>query len=295
MQCDWCGRTIPYDRYVGGLFGPHYCSNKCKHDAESVGTSKSQNDNYDDIYYDEAQSLGFFGKLWRAIKTIAIALVVLTIIGYILNKDDDEKSDDNKKTEQTSTQTAKKQSATNTKNTSSSKTTANSKPAATKSSNSQSSTYSTQKSSSSASGSTVASNITTSSSITEHQSLATTSEVTESNDLSTSSTNSSNVETSSQIYLALISILENNGKSLKLCEAQKLTKGQEVDVIKKMRLLQGTGLYYNALKEMLKYCPKYANEYSKNGKYFASEAEFYQAYIAPNYSKSLKAKKKENR
>ena len=112
------------------------------------------------------------------------------------------------------------------------------------------------------------------------------------NKASESSTNSP-VDASYQTYLALVTLLENDGKSLKLCEAKKLTKGQELNLIEKMSELQGTTYYNTALKGIAKYCPKYASEYSKNGKYFASDADFYQSYINPDYSKILKAKKKE--
>ena len=109
----------------------------------------------------------------------------------------------------------------------------------------------------------------------------------------TSTTSSNSTDASYQTYLALVTLLENDGKSLKLCEAKKLTKGQELNLIEKMSELQGTTYYNTALKGIAKYCPKYASEYSKNGKYFASEADFYQSYINPDYSKILKAKKKE--
>ena len=109
----------------------------------------------------------------------------------------------------------------------------------------------------------------------------------------TSTTSSNSTDASYQTYLALVTLLENDGKSLKLCEAKKLTKGQELNLIEKMSELQGTTYYNTALKGIVKYCPKYASEYSKNGKYFASDADFYQSYINPDYSKILKAKKKE--
>ena len=116
-----------------------------------------------------------------------------------------------------------------------------------------------------------------------------------SNNASTISANiSSEYDESYQTYLALSTVLENEGKSLKLCEAQNETNGQEANVIGKMSQLRGTKYYNNALKDLVRCCPKYAKEYSKNGKYFASEAEFYQSYINPDYSKILKAKKKGN-
>ena len=283
MKCDWCGRNINGNYVSGGLFGPYYCSNKCKHDAEA---SKRKNDDYYDDD-DDTQSLGFFGKIWRAIKITVSALVILTIIGYILDKDDDDKkSDDNKKTEQTSTQTAKKQSSTSAKNTNSSKTASSSKPVSSNTTTTSSSkTTTTQSSNSQASSN--------SGSITP--SIEQTNTVATSRSVATPKSTTTESDASHQTYLALSTLLESEGKSLKLCEAQKQTKGQEANVIGKMNQLRGTKYYSNALKDLVKYCPKYANEYSKNGKYFASEAEFYQAYIAPDYSKTLKAKKKENK
>lgn len=103
------------------------------------------------------------------------------------------------------------------------------------------------------------------------------------------------MDISGEIYKALTDILESKGKSLKLNEAEGLTKGYESTIVVQMNQLRGTKYYNNALKEIMRCCPKYASEYSKNGKYFASEAEFYQSYISTDYSKKLKAKKKENR
>ncbi len=283
MKCDWCGRNINGNYVSGGFFGPYYCSNKCKHDAEA---SKRKNDDYYDDD-DDSQSLGFFGKVWRAIKTIAIALVVLTIIGYILDKDDDKKSDDNKKTVQTPTQTAKKQSTTTTKTTSSSsKTTAGSKPvsnkSATQSTANNSKTTSNQKSTTSNPSSP------NSSSVAPKNAAATTTNA-------SAKSTTSEVDLSGEIYKALTDILESKGKSLKLNEAEGSNRGYESNIIVQMNQLRGTKYYNNALKEIMRCCPKYASEYSKNGKYFASEAEFYQSYISTDYSKKLKAKKKENR
>lgn len=294
-KCDWCGDDMPtVGGIYGGIFGGDYCSNKCKHDAEAANkrqreteSGKHRNDDYDD---DDSSSLGFFGKLWRAIKTIAIALVVLTIIGYILDKDDDKKSDDNKKTVQTPTQTAKKQSTTTTKTTSSSsKTTAGSKPvsnkSATQSAASNSKTTSNQKSTT---GNPTTPSSSNSSSVAPKNAAATTTNA-------SAKSTTAEADISGEIYKALTDILESKGKSLKLNEAEGLTKGYESTIVVQMNQLRGTKYYNNALKEIMRCCPKYASEYSKNGKYFASEAEFYQSYISTDYSKKLKAKKKEIR
>ncbi|MBO7476785.1 MAG: hypothetical protein J6U04_02485 [Salinivirgaceae bacterium] len=282
--CNWCGKKYrPFTGVSKSIFGPDYCSNKCMHDAESAKASNRRNDDYDD---DDSQSLGFFGKIWRAIKITVSALVILTIIGYILDKDDDTKSDNNKKTEQTSTQTAKKQGTTSTKNTNSSKTTASSKPASSKSTTiSSSKPANTQTSGSSSNSSSTTSK--TNSSTTAQTNISTTT--------SSASSSAAKSDESYQTYLALMTLLADEGESLKLCEAQNKTRGKEANVIGKMSQLRGTQYYDEALNDLLGYCPRYADEYYKNGKYFASEAEFYQAYIAPDYSKTLKAKKKENR
>jgi cytoskeletal protein RodZ len=229
--------------------------------------------------------LGFFGRFFRLVKRLIITGVVLIIGFYIVknsvikNADDDIKSENSQKTEQVS----KKQSTTTAKSTGTSNassksapsktatTTSSSKPTTPQSSNSQSSSNSSSKTPSTAQTNTAA----TSASMATTKSTATESEA------------------SYQTYLALSTLLESEGKSLKLCEAQNQTKGQEANVIGKMSQLYGTKYYGNALKDLVRYCPKYASEYSKNGKYFASEAEFYRAYIAPDYSKQLKAKKKE--
>ncbi|MBR5956751.1 MAG: hypothetical protein IKZ99_00115 [Salinivirgaceae bacterium] len=211
-------------------------------------------------------------------------LLVLVIVWLLGLPDGSIERDAKKqKTEQVSTQTAKKQSTTSTKKTGSSKattnakptsskstTTSSSKPATTQSSNTQASSSSTPKSSSSVPASTTATS-------------------------ASASNATSNTDLTYEIYLSLSKILEGEGKSLRLCEAQNQTKGQEAIVIGKMTQLYGTKYYNRALKDIVRCCPKYASEYSKNGKYFTSESEFYQAYITPNYSKTLKAKKKENK
>lgn len=117
-----------------------------------------------------------------------------------------------------------------------------------------------------------------------------------SQDTSATSANSSvEYDESYPTYLALSTLLESEGKSLKLCGAQNETEGQAANVIGKMSQLLGTKYYNNALEDLVRCCPKYAKEYLKNGKYFDSEAVFYQSYINPDYSKILKAKKKESK
>ena len=174
----------------------------------------------------------------------------------------------------------KKQSTTTAKSTSSSN--ASSKPVSSKSTTTSSSKPATTQSSNSQSNSD-----------SKTSSAAQTNTATTSTSVATTKSTATESDASYQTYLALSTLLESEGKTLKLCEAQKQTKGQEANVIEKMSQLRGTKYYKNALMDIMSYCPKYASEYSKNGKYFASEAEFYQAYIAPDYSKTLKAKKKE--
>lgn len=183
-----------------------------------------------------------------------LGLAIVGFLTFVYVTGGLESSDSKKsKTEQESTQTTKTQST---------YTASDNSYSTSSSSNSASNSYST------ASGSTGASN-------------------------NKSTTSANSTDASYQTYLALVTLLENDGKSLKLCEAKKLTKGQELNLIEKMSELRGTTYYNTALKGIAKYCPKYASEYSKNGKYFASEADFYQSYINPDYSKILKAKKKE--
>lgn len=276
--CPECGDPIRGDGVYAGPYWNrrHYCSNRCCRDGErNLSQENVKEDNRGCLY-----------RLFRWIIRSIIVIVGIFIILYIESKisDDNKTSESPKKTEQTTTQTPKKQSTTTTNSTSSSSasskpatsktaTTGSPKPSATQLSNSQSSSNSSFNTPSTAQTNTAA----TSASVATTKSAETESDA------------------SYQTYLALSTLLESEGKSLKLCEAQKQTKGQEADVIGKMSQLRGTKYYSNALKDLVKYCPKYANEYSKNGKYFASEAEFYQAYIAPDYSKTLKAKKKENR
>ncbi len=283
-KCDWCGKD--YEFGVSGGFGKSFCSRKCKEAYEANERESSERKRNEAIERkrreeEEYANLGFFGRLFRLIKRIIITGIVLIIGFYIIkNANDDKKSESSQNTEQVS----KKQSSATTKTTNSSKptassksapsktaTTSSSKPASTQSNNSQSSSNSSSKTPSTTQTNTAA----TSTSVATTKSTATESDV------------------SYQTYLALSTLLESEGKSLKLCEAQNQTKGQEANVIGKMSQLYGTKYYGNALKDLVRYCPKYASEYSKNGKYFASEAEFYRAYIAPDYSKQLKAKKKE--
>ncbi len=276
MKCYECGRHFRDEEAIVG--GPrwnkrYYCSNRCYRDGE---------DNLDDSDI-EKDNWSFGYRLKRAVIRFALSAAALFIgLLILVSVLDDSKKSEGTSTQTTTTQTTKKQSTTSTKNASSSKTTSSkntsgkpattsdSKTAAPESSNSQSSTNSASESSSSTPASTTAPNATTNNSSTES-------------------------DESYQTYLALSTLLENEGKSIKLCEAQNQTKGNEANVIGKMSQLRGTKYYNNALKDLVRYCPKYANEYSKNGKYFASEAEFYQAYIAPDYSKQLKAKKKEKK
>lgn len=289
-KCDWCGKYIPdsdYWKYTGsssGLFSleRHYCSKKCQNEGESV--YKREDKEKEEEEEEEKESLGFLGRLFRLIKRIIITIVVLIIGLYILsrNSNDDKKSEDSQKTEQVTT---KKQSTSTTKTTSSSKTTSG-KNASTTASSSKS-TASSQKSAVSKSTTASSSNSTS----TAPKSTAVTTTTT----ASSSSSSTAESDASYQTYLALSTFLENEGKSIKLCEALNRTKGNEANVIGKMSQLRGTKYYNNALKDLVRYCPKYASEYSKNGKYFASEADFYQAYINPEYSKMLKTKKKENR
>lgn len=196
---------------------------------------------------------------------LSIIAVIAGVIIYnaIIDEDEKKSSDSQKpKTEQVSTQTTNSQS--------SHTSTSNSTPTT---SQSGSYTYSTS-----------SSNTTSNSSVTSNSASTASS--------STASNSTAENDESYQTYLALSTLLENEGKSLKLCEAQNKEKGQEVNVISKMMQLRGTKYYNNALKDIVRYCPKYASEYSKNGKYFASEGDFYQAYINPDYSKILKANKK---
>lgn len=284
-KCDWCGKD--YEWGVSG-YGKSFCSNRCKEAYEANERERKARERNEAIERkrreeEEYANLGFFGRLFRLIKRIIITGIVLIIGFYIIkNANDDKKSENSQNTEQVS----KKQSSATTKTTNSSKptassksapsktaTTSSSKPAPTQSNNSQSSSNSSSKTPSTTQTNTAATSA----------SVATTKNTTTESDASY------------QTYLALSALLESEGKSLKLCEAQNQTKGQEANVIGKMGQLRGTKYYNNALIDIMRYCPKYASEYSKNGKYFASEAEFYQAYISPDYSKTLKAKKKEKK
>lgn len=94
-----------------------------------------------------------------------------------------------------------------------------------------------------------------------------------------------------ETYLSLSEFLKTKGKSLRLKEARKKASGEEASVIATMDKLQGTKFYTMALADIKENCPKYASEYKKNGKYFASEADFYEAYISTDYSKILKDNK----
>jgi len=278
-RCDTCGRPYPdnYTKYnVNSIWGTrHYCCRDCQERGED------RND-------EDEENMGFFDRVWRTIKLILkiiFALIVVWVI-YIMHTEDSEKSESSQKTEQVS----KKQTTTTTKTTSSSsKTTAGSKSvsnkSATQSTANNSKTTSNQKSTTSTPTTPSGSN---SSSVAPKNAAATTTNA-------SAKSTTSEVDISGEIYKALTDILESKGKSLKLNEAEGSNRGYESNIIVQMNQLRGTKYYNNALKEIMRCCPKYASEYSKNGKYFASEAEFYQSYISTNYSKILKTKKKETR
>ncbi len=283
-RCDCCGKPISEDVYykykAGSTFfseGRHYCSKRCQNEGESIYKREEKEQE------DEEEKLGFFGRLFRTIKKIVIAIVVILIGFYILSRetDSDKKSENTQKTEQVTT---KKQSASTTKTTnSSSKTTAGSKPASSKTTTQSSPKTAAIQSPSSQSSSKTGS---------KAPSTAQTNTTTTSASVATTKSISKESDDSYQTYLALMTLLADEGESLKLCEAQNKTKGKEANVIGKMSQLRGTQYYNDALNDLLGYCPKYASEYSKNGKYFASDADFYQSYISTDYSKILKAKKK---
>lgn len=85
-RCDWCGRRIPDGGGVvgGGLLSillgtnKHYCSNQCKHEAESNETSKHS-------YDDKSENIGCLGRIWRIIKIIIGVIVGILILCYILS------------------------------------------------------------------------------------------------------------------------------------------------------------------------------------------------------------------
>lgn len=95
-----------------------------------------------------------------------------------------------------------------------------------------------------------------------------------------------------EAYLSLSEFLKKKGKSLRLKEARKKASGEEASVISTMDKLQGTKFYTMGLEDIKENCSKYASEYRKNGKYFASDADFYEAYISADYSMILKENKK---
>ena len=71
-RCKWCGKRIPNGEGVNGPFISfrHYCSNKCKEEGEA----RFGNDG------------GFFGRLFRLILKIIIAIIGLIIIGYFKSR-----------------------------------------------------------------------------------------------------------------------------------------------------------------------------------------------------------------
>lgn len=90
----------------------------------------------------------------------------------------------------------------------------------------------------------------------------------------------------------LTDFLKEYGANLTLKGAEDSKRNEVQTVLNRTNKLKGTDYYQKALDEINKYCPQYAEEYEKNGKYFESESDFYEAYITDNYSKILRKNKK---
>lgn len=107
-------------------------------------------------------------------------------------------------------------------------------------------------------------------------------------------TNRQNVsQTSPEATLNILTdFLKEYGANLTLKGAEDSKRNEVQTVINRTNKLKGTDYYQKALDEIKKYCPQYAEEYEKNGKYFESESDFYEAYITDNYSKILRKNKK---
>lgn len=83
------------------------------------------------------------------------------------------------------------------------------------------------------------------------------------------------------------------GKKVKLSNMNKNPNDQTSYVIKRLGELKRSYYYYSdAVSYLIETFPKVQKEYEKNGQYFQSQVEFFDAYTSDSYSSVLKDKKK---
>ena len=91
---------------------------------------------------------------------------------------------------------------------------------------------------------------------------------------------------------ALKKYVTSNGKNINLSNMKKKPNDQTSYVIKKLDELKRSYYYSDAVSYLIGAFPKVQKEYEKNGQYFKSEVEFFEAYTSDSYSSILKDKKK---
>ena len=80
-------------------------------------------------------------------------------------------------------------------------------------------------------------------------------------------------------------------KDIKLSNMNKKPNEETAEIIEYIAYFKKSYFYNRAVKYLIQTFPKVQKEYEKNGSYFASEIEFFEAYSSDSYSKILKDKK----
>ena len=91
MKCDWCGKEIHGKDVADGFFFTphHYCSQKCKAEAEASRAASSSSSSYDDD--DHGTSL--FGFIWKVAKWVIIFFIVWFVYDNYIKGDSSKTSE----------------------------------------------------------------------------------------------------------------------------------------------------------------------------------------------------------
>lgn len=81
-------------------------------------------------------------------------------------------------------------------------------------------------------------------------------------------------------------------KKINLSNINKKPSEETSEVVKILNTLKRTYFYDRAVSYLIGALPKVQNEYEKNGQYFKSEMEFFEAYTSDSYNNILKENKK---
>ena len=84
---------------------------------------------------------------------------------------------------------------------------------------------------------------------------------------------------------------QTHSKDIKLSNINKKPNEATRRIINNIEYFKKSYYYSRAVKYLIQTFPKVLKEYEKNGSYFASELEFFEAYSSDSYSKILKDKK----